>query len=150
MANNTKMKSPLIVLDTNVLVAALRSRQGKSSQLLRAVGSGGFDFVLSVPLLFEYEDVLKRPEMVPVSMQAIENMLDYLCQQGDFQKIFYLWRPHLKDPKDDMVLELALNAKAQAIVTHNIKDFRNANDLGVEILTPSQFLQKLEAKSWQH
>ena len=144
------MKRPLIVLDTNILVAALRSRRGKSSQLLRVLGKGDFALTLSVPLLFEYEDVLKRPDIVPVSMQAIESVLDYMCQQATFQEIFYLWRPHLKDPKDDMVLELALNAKAQVIVTHNVKDFKNVPELGVEILTPAQFLEKLEKKLWQH
>ena len=144
------MKLPLIVLDTNILVAALRSRQGKSAQLLHMVGQGHFELALSVPLLFEHEDVLKRPEKVPVSMQAVDAVLDYLCQQANFQEIFFLWRPHLKDPKDDMVLELALNADAQAIVTHNVRDFRNVAELGVEILTPAQFLQKMENKSWQH
>lgn len=144
------MQKPLIVLDTNVLVAALRSRRGKSSQLLRMVGQTHFRIALSVPLLLEYEDVLKRPDKVPVSMQAIDTILDYLCSQAELQKVFFLWRPRLKDPKDDMVLELAMNAGCQVIVTHNISDFSNIQDLGVSALTPSQFLDKLEAKIWQH
>lgn len=144
------MQKPLIVLDTNVLVAALRSRRGKSSQLLRMVGQAHFRIALSVPLLLEYEDVLKRPDKVPVSMQAIDAVLDYLCSQAELQKVFFLWRPRLKDPKDDMVLELAMNAGCQVIVTHNISDFSNVKDFGISVLTPSQFLDKLEAKTWQH
>ncbi len=138
------MKPPIIVLDTNVLVAALRSRRGSSFKLLQQIGRGKFELALSVPLLLEYDDVLNRQDMVPVSPRAVSRILDYLCQQAHFHKIFYLWRPMMKDPKDDMVLELAVHARCSYIVTHNLRDFEPAQSLGVKAITPASFLRILE------
>ncbi|HAS50295.1 MAG TPA: DNA-binding protein, partial [Gammaproteobacteria bacterium] len=87
------MTQPLIVLDTNVLVAALRSRSGASYRVLSQVGQNLFTIAISVPLVMEYEDVLTRPGMVPISRSAVDAVLDYLCVVGQRQRIFYLWRP---------------------------------------------------------
>jgi len=133
-----------VILDTNVLVAALRSKRGKSSTLLKLVGTGQFNIVLSVPLVFEYEDVLHRPEKVPVSAVAVDVVIDYLCEQAQLCEIFFLWRPILKDPKDDMVLELAVNSECDYIITHNTKDFLKADTFSAKIVTPSQFIDILE------
>jgi putative PIN family toxin of toxin-antitoxin system len=131
-----------IILDTNVLVAALKSRKGASFKLLSLIDSGKFEVNLSVPLFLEYEDVLKRKDMLPhLAMEDIDNVLDYICKQGNRKKIFYLWRPFLKDPKDDFVLELAVEAGCDYIITYNLKDFEGINKFGVKAITPKEFLK---------
>jgi putative PIN family toxin of toxin-antitoxin system len=143
---NTIMKSPRIVLDTNVVVAALRSRRGASFRLLELVGTECFDIVVSVPLILEYEDVLKRLDHeLGLSIEDIRNVLDYLCQIARRQSIFYLWRPFLPDPKDDMVLEVAVAGEADAIVTFNRKDFIGIERFGLELLTPPEFVKMIGA-----
>jgi len=131
-----------VVLDTNVVVAALRSSRGASHRLLRLVGTGRFELALSVPLVFEYEDVLTRllPELA-VKQEDLDAVLDYLCSVAVLQSIHYLWRPFLKDPKDDMVLELAVNAGCSHVVTFNLKDFRGSQELGVQAVPPRAFLE---------
>jgi putative PIN family toxin of toxin-antitoxin system len=132
-----------IVIDTNVLVAALRSRRGAAFKLLSLVGRGDFDFALSVPLVLEYEAAAKRQARVTaLSAGEIDDILDYLCIVGDRRSIFFLWRPFLKDPKDDMVLELAVEAECESIVTYNQRDFAGADRFGVRIVTPREFLQE--------
>jgi predicted nucleic acid-binding protein len=128
-----------VVLDTNILVAAFRSKRGASNVILSKVGKGFFDLALSVPLMFEYEDVLSRPEFAfdPTQVNAV---LDYLAATSIEQQIRFLWRPFLKDPKDDLVLELAFNAGCSHIVTFNIKDFKNSLQLGIQAILPRDFL----------
>ena len=135
------MSVPRIVIDTNVLVSALRSQRGTSYRLISLIGSGKFSLHLSVPLVLEYEEVLLRYEAdLSVSVQDIGVLLDYLCRVGEAHSIFFLWRPVLKDPGDDMVLELAANAACTYIVTFNLKDFRGSEHFGIEALTPRSFL----------
>jgi putative PIN family toxin of toxin-antitoxin system len=134
----------IVVIDTNVLVAALRSTGGTSFRLLQELQKGRFDFALSVPLFLEYEDVLKRPAMVPLPLAAIDRFLRYLAGNGRTQSIFFLWRPFLRDAKDDMVLELAVAANCSAIVTFNARDFVGVDQFGLEVLTPYEFLMRLE------
>jgi len=108
-----------IVIDTNVLVAGLRSRRGASFKLLSLVGSEHFGINLSVPLLLEYEDVLLRHESgISLPPTAIEDVLDYHCSVARHHPIFFLWRPYLKDPGDDMVLELTVKAGCKFIIRH--------------------------------
>ena len=98
-----------VILDTNVLFAGLYSSTGASHQVLRLIDSGKIQPVISVTLLFEYEDVLRRNhEMLQLSDRQIDVILDNLCALSDFQKIYFLWRPYLKDAKDDHVLEVAV------------------------------------------
>ena len=134
----------MVVLDTNVPEAALRSRRGASFVLLSQVGTGRFEIALSVPLVFEYEEVLMRQAGVmdrdPV---AVANLLDYLCAVGKRQPIFYLWRPCLPDARDDMVLELAVAAGCDAIVTHNRRHFAPAFPFGIRVLSPAEFLDEI-------
>lgn len=133
---------PRIVLDTNVIIAALRSKQGASFKLLSLIGMGKFDLDLSVPLILEYEDVAKRQaRSLRLSHKTIDNILDYLCQVGEWRRIFFLWRPLLKDPKDDMVLELAVEASCEYIVTFNRKDFVGAEQFGLQVIAPKDFLR---------
>lgn len=138
------MNTHRVVIDTNVIIAALRSRRGASYKLLMLVGTGKFTSVLSVALVLEYEDVAKRlGEVIPLSEQDIDDILDYLCQVSNHQEIFYLWRPYLKDPKDDMVLELAVAASCDFIVTFNKKDFEGLERFGIRVLSPKEFLQEI-------
>ena len=133
-----------VVIDTNVLVAALRSRRGTSFRMLEQLQEGRFEFALSVPLFLEYEDVLKRPGLVPLPLTAIERFLRYLAANGQTQSIFFLWRPFLNDVKDDMVLEVAVAARCAAIVTFNGKDFVGVERFGLEVWKPYEFLMRLD------
>ena len=136
-----------VAIDTNVLVAALRSKRGAAYQVLKRMRERRFEFVLSVPLFLEYEDVLKRPGLVPLPMATIDKLLKLLARNGIARDIFFLWRPFLKDAKDDMVLEVALAGGCSAIVTYNTKDFVGADQLNIEVLMPQEFLRRLESDS---
>ncbi len=116
--------SPRIVLDTNVLYAGLYSSRGKSHQLLRAIDEGKVRIALSTPLLFEYEDVLKRNQAdLNLNNAEVEVVLDNLCAVAHFQAIYFLWRPCLPDANDDLVLELAVAAQVPRIVSFNARGF---------------------------
>ncbi len=135
-----------IVLDTNVLVAGLRSRRGAAYRLLTLVGRSEFRINISVPLVLEYEDVLTRPEMkIPLSSSQIDDVLDYHCSVARHHEIFFLWRPFLKDPHDDMVLELAVKAACPLIVTYNGRDFAGSEQFGIQAITPGDFLRRTGA-----
>lgn len=137
-------KPQRIVLDTNVLYAGLYSANGKSYQLLKTIASGQARIALSTPLLFEYEDVLKRNQpTLGLSDTEVDIILDNLCAQADLQAVYFLWRPTLPDAKDDMVLELAVAAQVPRIVTFNAKDFRLASRFGIEVVTPKTLLEEL-------
>ena len=134
-----------IVVDTNVVVAGLRSRRGAAFRLLSQIGQGSFEIALSVPLVLEYEDALLRAGLTNLTRDAVDDVLDYFCRVAHLQRIFYLWRPLLPDPKDDMVLELAVAAGCQAIVTYNARDFVEANKFRVQVLEPAPFLSSIGA-----
>ncbi len=134
------MPGPSIVLDTNVLVAALRSRRGSSYRLLSLVDAGFFEINVSVPLVLEYEDVLSRPEL-QLSPEDARDAVDYLCTIGSRHQIHFLWRPYLDDPKDDMVLEVAVTAGCRYIVTFNERDFRDIERFGLQAVRPIEFLR---------
>ncbi len=134
-----------VVIDTNVLIAALRSTRGASHRVLRLIGDGRWQLNLSVPMFLEYEDVVGRPESgISLSVQEIDAVLDFICAEANLREIFYLWRPILPDPKDDFILELAVEAQCDYIVTFNVRDFVGAEAFGVSVITPQQFLRKLE------
>jgi putative PIN family toxin of toxin-antitoxin system len=134
-----------VVLDTNVVYAALRSRLGASHRLLRAVGiESAFQIHLSVPLVLEYEEITKRnSRTLGLSHADVDDILDYLCSVAGLHDIFYLWRPFLPDPDDDMLLELAVEASCNRIVTFNQRDFRGVEQFGVKVVTPQQFLKEI-------
>lgn len=138
------MKPPEIVLDTNILVAGLRSRRGAAFKLLSLVDSGHFSLNISVPLVLEYEEILLRPESgIRLSRRVIEDVVDYYCKVARHHQIFFLWRPFLKDPKDDMVLELAVRAGCQFIITYNTRHFVGIDHFGIQALIPAEFLRKV-------
>ncbi len=132
-----------VVIDTNVLISALRSNRGASFKLISLIGTGKFDISLSVPLLIEYEAVSKRKKFEHLIDIDIDDLLNYMCKVADKRDIFFLWRPFLKDPKDDMILELAVEAGCEYIITYNLDDFKGVEQFGVEAITPKQFLIKI-------
>jgi predicted nucleic acid-binding protein len=139
------LHSMLVILDSSVLVAALRSRQGASFRLVELLRAGAFEIAISVPLAIEYEAVLVR-HAASLGLRRAEatNIVDYLCTVGKRQSIHFLWRPLLRDPDDEFVLEAAVAAGCPYIITHNVRDFAGAERLGVRILRPSQFLRLVE------
>jgi len=132
------------VIDTNVLVSALKSQRGASFAVLQEVRAGRIRIAVTVPLLMEYESVLLRPGLAPVFTPArIKVIIDTLASLAWHQQVYYLWRPWLSDPKDEMVLEAALAARMNHIITHNIRDFAPARQAGVTAITPAQALHIL-------
>jgi putative PIN family toxin of toxin-antitoxin system len=132
-----------VVLDTSVLVAAWRSRNGASYALLAHLRAGNFEIAVSVPLIVEYEAVLLRHLQGGLSPEDVEAFVDYLCLVAKKQHIFFLWRPFLRDPDDDMVVELAVAAQCAGIVTHNVRDFVGVEKVGLRVFTPAEFLMKV-------
>jgi putative PIN family toxin of toxin-antitoxin system len=133
-----------VVMDSNVFICALRSRRGPSFRLLTLIGKGLFDISLSVPLVLEYEAIAKREQWEnKPTWASISDILDYICLVGRKHKIHYLWRPRERDPKDDMVLEVAVAGQCAIIVTYNKRDFSEASKHGLELMTPKEFLMKI-------
>lgn len=138
------MSAPLVVVDTNVWVAAIRSRRGASFRLLSLAGTGKYDLCLSVPLVLEYESVLREHAgQVGLGARDVSELLDYLCSIAQRHVVFFLWRPQLRDPDDEFVLELAVAAGCDAIVTFNVRDFAGAERFGLSVVRPAEFLVRI-------
>ena len=135
-----------VVIDTNVLVAASRSRLGASYKLIAMLPRRHFQPAVSVTLYLEYLDVLLRPQNI-VPGKTAQNALGFIRRFLAFshrQKIHFNWRPTLKDPSDDFVLELSIASQSSYIVTFNKRDFGNIELFGIEAVTPAEFLRLLE------
>ena len=144
------MKYYRVVLDTNVLIAAARSKGGASFELLRQLRLGHFVALASVPLMLEYEAVLKRPEHLKPGNRTeamTDRFLDAMCLRMEFVHLFYLWRPQTRDPGDEMVLETALNGRADALITLNLADFDVAKNFRLPVLTPGSFVRQLRKEA---
>ena len=136
------MEKPRVVIDTNVLVSAIRSRRGASCRLLESIDTGKFEISLSVPLVLEYEYAMVRAgKEVRVSTRSVTDIIDYVCLVGRKVDIFYLWRPFLPDPNDDMVLEIAVADSCDAIVTFNQRDFERVSEFDIKLWTPRDLLK---------
>ena len=139
------------MLDTDVMVAALRSSRGASRLLLLGALDGGFQLLLSVPLILEYEAVLSRPEHLAacgLSAAEIGRVLDDLAGIAQPVSLSFRWRPRLSDPDDDMVLETAVNGNADAIVTFNQRDFEAAvRDFGCAVILPGAALGQMRSSN---
>ena len=135
-----------LVLDTNIIVAALRSPSGGSAELVRRVRGGLHRMLTSVPLFLEYEAVVMCPEHLlaaQASVAEVTNLLDGLARLTDPVAIHYLWRSRLRDPADDMVLEAAVNGRADAIVTFNRVDFGVVpGSFGIDVAGPGDILKR--------
>jgi putative PIN family toxin of toxin-antitoxin system len=134
-----------VVLDTNVLISALRSRRGASFRLLSVLGIRTDLYVhVSVPLVLEYEELAKRQAgELGLDPGDIDDILDYLCQVAVRNEIYYLWRPVLRDPGDDMVLEAAVAGGCSSIVSYNKRDFEGAARFGIEVVTARELLLRM-------
>jgi predicted nucleic acid-binding protein len=108
-----------------------------------------FEIALSVALYTEWQSVLTRPEHLPpgASVENVNGFLRYLASIAHLQDVYFLWRPFLRDPDDDMVLECAVGSASQFIVTHNVEDFKRVPELKVNAITPAEFLTLLRSKS---
>jgi putative PIN family toxin of toxin-antitoxin system len=135
-----------VVLDTSVLVAALRSRQAASAALIGLVAHRILTPLVTTTLLLEYDDVLKRPEQLLAMGKTsdwIEGFLSALAAGSEAVEIHYRWRPRTRDPSDEMVLEAAINGRASALITHNVRDFGDAgSEFGVPVLRPADALRR--------
>jgi putative PIN family toxin of toxin-antitoxin system len=131
-----------LVLDTDVVVAAMRSDRGASRQLLQRALDGVIEVLASVPLMIEYEAVLTRPEQleaIGLSSRQVNEILDALAKVVIPVHLGFLWRPRLKDPDDEMVLETAVNGGADRLVTFNIRHLAAAaNEFGVRVVRPGE------------
>jgi putative PIN family toxin of toxin-antitoxin system len=137
------------VIDTNVLVAALRSPIGASREVLLAGLNQRFEMLISVPLLLEYESVLKRTEQLEVmtlSRRDIDTVLSDLFSVARKVNLAYRWRPKIRDPKDDMVFETAINGGANSIITFNTRHFAEASkEFGIRVQRPVEILRALRS-----
>jgi len=135
------MGSVNVVIDTNVLIAALKSKQGASHNLLISLPNDVYKPNISVPLFLEYEAVAKRTGLVSgLTNEEINVILDYILSKSSIREIFYLWRPYLKDPKDDLVLEVAVESQSKYIITFNKKDYKGIDKFGIKVVTPQEFM----------
>jgi putative PIN family toxin of toxin-antitoxin system len=136
-----------IVLDTSVVVAALRTREGAGNAVLRLVARRRLVLLATPPLFWEYEDVLKRPEQQLAHGLAVEDIDDFLAELAALVEpveLHFRWRPQVRDPSDEMVLEAAINGIADALVTYNVADFAQAGGrFRIPILRPSELLKKV-------
>jgi putative PIN family toxin of toxin-antitoxin system len=138
-----------VVLDTDLMVMALRSAEGASNAVLREVSAGRLTPLVTPALFLEYEAVLKRPEQRLAHGLALKQVDEFLAAFGsacEAVEVSFQWRPQLTDANDEMVLEAAINGVAEALVTHNIKDFaKGAQRFGLRILRPGQLLKELRS-----
>jgi putative PIN family toxin of toxin-antitoxin system len=138
------VKTPQIVIDTNVIIAAQRSRRGASAKLMSLIGTGRFDIHVSVPLVLEYEEVLLRQRVsLGLTQEDVTDLVDALCALAHHHNIYFLWRPYLRDARDELLLELAVAAQCDCIVTYNKRDFAGVDKFGIRVLDPKTFLQAI-------
>ncbi|MGA7685866.1 MAG: putative toxin-antitoxin system toxin component, PIN family [Terriglobales bacterium] len=137
------------MLDTSVVVAALRTQLGAGNAVLRLIAQRKVLALATPPLFLEYEDVLKRPEHQLVhrlTPEAVDKFLAELAALVEPVEVHFQWRPQSRDPNDEMVLEAAINGQADAVVTYNLKDFADAGErFRISVLRPGDLLKKVKA-----
>ena len=135
-----------VVLDTNVVVTALRSASGASNAILRQVALGRVTPLVTPALFLEYEAVMKRAEQRlahGLNIAEIDRFLAALASAGEPVDVSFRWRPLLPDPNDEMVLEAAVNGRADVLVTHNVRDFvAGSGRFGLRVLRPGEVLKE--------
>jgi len=134
-----------VVIDTNVIIAAMRSRRGASALLLSMLADERFVTHLSIPLALEYEDVLMRQRIeMGLSVDDVNGLVDSLCALSvRHEQIHFVWRPSLPDVRDEHILDLAVKGSCTAIITYNIRDFAGAERFGIRIIDPRTFLREI-------
>ena len=135
-----------LVLDTSVIVSAFRSKSGASYRLLELFDEDRYHLVATPTLFKEYETVLSRPEQVAVhrlSPRQLDAALKDIASRLLPVKVYFQWRPQLRDADDELVLEAAINGLADALVTHNVRDFLPAaSNFGIEVMTPGRIIKE--------
>ena len=135
-----------VVFDTSVVVAGFRSKHGAANRSLTLLAQRALTGLATPALFLEYEQVLKRPEQLAVTgfrTADVDEALRDLCVWIEPVIVRYQWRPQLSDPDDEKVLEAAVNGRADAIITYNLRDFRAAARFGLPVITPGDLLGKL-------
>jgi putative PIN family toxin of toxin-antitoxin system len=136
-----------MVADTDVIVAAMRSPGGTSAAILRAVRQGRVTLLVSVPLAMEYQATCSEAEhqlAAGLSERRVEIFLDVVVAMADPVKTHFLWRPQLRNPSDEMVLETAVNGRADALVTFNVRHFGTAPArFGIEMMLPREAIGRM-------
>jgi putative PIN family toxin of toxin-antitoxin system len=134
-----------IVIDSNVLVAAVRSNRGWSHKLVRSLGADRrWHPCVTAPLLQEYAEQIHSPSHTPAwSPENRDDFLDYVCGSASWFDVHFLWRPLLADEDDHVVLEAAVASSAAAIITFNKRDLEPAKRFGIAVMTPREFLLSL-------
>jgi putative PIN family toxin of toxin-antitoxin system len=136
-----------MVADTDVIVAAMRSPGGASAAILRAVRQGRVTLLVSVPLAMEYQATCSEAEhqlAAGLSERRVEIFLDVVVAMADPVKTHFLWRPQLRNPSDEMVLETAVNGRADALVTFNVRHFGTAPArFGIEMMLPREAIGRM-------
>ena len=136
-----------IVLDTNVVISALRSRRGASFAILQRIGEV-WQPLISVPLILEYEAVGKREATkLNIPLSTVDTIVAAFCFVGRETDVHFRTRPFLPDPGDEFLLELAIAGSADAIVTHNVRHFPDIEQFGVRVLTPREFLRRIKEET---
>jgi putative PIN family toxin of toxin-antitoxin system len=139
------VSKPRAVLDTNVLVAAFRSRTGASFEIFRRLRLDEWTAVLSNHLTYEYEEVLKRDAAtLSLSVADIDALLNAICSRGEEWSLTHNWEPILHDPDDEPLVQLAQESGALVIITHNTRHLQPATALGIQVLKPMEFLRILQ------
>lgn len=137
-------KTYQIILDTNILLAGLRSQRGASYKLLSILNDSRWQLNISITLVLEYEEILKREQQqLGLSLEDINDIINTICFIANKRTIFYLWRPLSPDPDDDFLLDLAIESQADYIITYNQKDLQPAEKFDIQVVTPKQFLQAM-------
>ena len=136
------MKRYRVILDTNVILAAMRSRTGASHRLLLTIGHSRWQSVVTPALMYQYEDVARRPGNAPgLSPQEITNILNLIYQHSHRQLVWFSWRPLSSDPGDDAILEAAIAGGCDLVVSFNERHLRAARAFGIEVLKPADLLK---------
>ncbi|HEY1787826.1 MAG TPA: PIN domain-containing protein [Verrucomicrobiae bacterium] len=136
------MKRHRVVLDTNVILAAMRSKTGASYRLMMTIGHPRWQSIVTPALMYEYEDVARRPGAAPgLSPQDITNILDTIYRESHRQFVWFSWRPSSPDPSDDAIVDAAVAGGCDYVVSFNEKHLRVVREFGIEVLKPIDLLK---------
>ena len=137
-----------VTVDTNIIFQALYSSSGASHQILKMIRNGDITLAISIPVYKEYQDVMKRKrtlDFIQKTEKEVDTVLEFIALVAEPYAMNYLWRPNLRDEKDNIFAELAFNSGSKYLITKNIKDFTIGNELSLdsfEVITPGDFLYK--------